>query len=394
MSGYKEITLLKGREQSLHRRHPWIFSGAVKFKPADIADGDLVYVKDHKGQCCGTGIYQDGSIMVRMLDFEQTVIDHKFWHSRLENAARYRKEILHLPSEKTNAFRLFHGEGDGVSGLIIDIYGTTAVIQCHNLGIYRMLENITQALTDVMQGVITSVYSKSKETLPSNFAHGIRDGYIFGTSDMAATIFENEHRFVVNWQEGQKTGFFLDQRDNRQLVGMHCKGKSVLNCFSYTGGFSVYAGVMGASHVVSIDISTKAINLANENASINKLPNHEGVVDNVLEYLTKNEATYDVVIVDPPAFAKSLSKRHNAVQAYKRLNILAMKAVKPGGLLFTFSCSQVVSTQLFYDTIVAAGIEAGREVRVMHHLSQGADHPVNLFHPEGHYLKGLMVYEG
>ena len=391
-ASYKEVILAKGREQSLQRKHPWIFSGGIKFKAKDLEDGDLVHVYDAQKNCVGTGMYNDGSIMVRLLSFEQSLIDAVFWKDVLSRAVRYRKNILGFPSSNTNAYRLFHGEGDGVPGLVIDIYGKTAVVQCHNIGLHKMLTDIAAQLLEIMKEEILCVYSRSKDTLPSVYAQSIADGIVAGNGAEEDVIFENGYAFKVNWSEGQKTGFFLDQRENRSLVGRYASGRSVLNCFCYTGGFSVYAACNGASSVDSVDISGKAMQLTDQNMSLNKIINHHSHVANVMDFLTTNHEAYDIVIVDPPAFAKSISKRHNAVQAYKRLNILALKAVKPGGILFTFSCSQVVNTQLFYDTIVAAGMEAGRPVRVMQHLSQGPDHPVNLFHPEGHYLKGLMVY--
>jgi 23S rRNA (cytosine1962-C5)-methyltransferase len=389
---YPVITLAKGREQSLYRRHPWIFSGGIKSKPNTISEGDLVKIADIGGQVIGVGLYHENSIMVRILAFEDIEINQDFWNSRIANALSYRKNILCLPSSTTNAYRLFHGEGDEVSGLIIDIYNQTAVVQCHNIGIHKMQDMIAEAIRHNLGDAIKSIYSKSKETLPDKYAATIIDGILYGEETAEDVIVENGKKFLINWIEGQKTGFFLDQRDNRKLVGEYAMGKSVLNCFCYTGGFSVYAGMHEASSIDSVDISGKAMDLTDKNIILNDVKHHTSYTTNVMEYLAKQDSKYDIVIVDPPAFAKNVSKRHNAIQAYKRLNALAMKAVNRGGLLFTFSCSQVVTTQLFYDTIVAAGIEAGRSIRVMHHLSQGADHPVNLFHPEGHYLKGLMVY--
>jgi 23S rRNA (cytosine1962-C5)-methyltransferase len=392
MSEYQSITLVKGREQSLQRKHPWIFSGGIKSRPKNLVEGDIVKVCDNIGNVLGIGMYQDNSIMVRMLAFEDTIIDDQYWTNKLQKAIDYRKNILGFPSLTTNAYRLFHGEGDGVSGLIIDIYNTTAVLQCHNIGVHRMQSSIAKILSKLMGDTLTSVYSKSKETLPDNYAKELTDGFIHGPELNEDIVVENGHKFIINWAEGQKTGFFLDQRDNRALIGQYSKNRSVLNCFCYTGGFSIYAGHAGATDVHSIDVSSKAMAMTDHNVALNGIQSHTSITANVMEYLSKHDEQYDVVIVDPPAFAKNISKRHNAIQAYKRLNAMAIKAIKPGGLLFTFSCSQVVTTQLFYDTIVAAGIEAGRNIRVMHHLSQGADHPVNLFHPEGHYLKGLMIY--
>lgn len=388
----KIITLAKGREQSVLRFHPWIFSGAIKNKSNDIKDGDLVNILDFQSDFLCKGIYQNGSICVRILSFEEVEIDKSFWIGKISNAVSYRKNILNLPNENTNCYRLMHGEGDGASGLIIDVYNKTAVVQCHNIGIHKMLNDISYAIQEVLKDEIESIYNKSYDTLPTDYSRNFHDGFIYGKEIKEDVVVENGCKFFINWVEGQKTGFFLDQRENRKLVGEFSKEKSVLNTFCYTGGFSVYAGLNDAAKITSIDISSKAMNLTDRNIALNDINNHESITQNVLEYFNQQkELEYDIVIVDPPAFAKNISKRHNAVQAYKRLNIAAMKAVKSGGLLFTFSCSQVVTTQIFYDTIVAAGIEAGRKVRVLKHLSQGPDHPVNLFHVEGHYLKGLML---
>ncbi|MFM2394920.1 MAG: hypothetical protein RLZZ546_2903 [Bacteroidota bacterium] len=388
---YPEISLAKGREQSVHRHHPWIFSGAIKSKTHKLSDGEIVRVLDYAGNFLAVGIYQNGSIMVRILTKLDIEIDQNFWDEVILNAYMYRTHTLLLPSKATNAYRLFHGEGDGVSGLVIDIYNKTAVIQCHNIGIYKMLDYIIEALKKKLPSELQHIYVKSKETLPDQEIE-IKDGHYYGTETEEDIVSEYNLKFKVNWASGQKTGFFLDQRENRKLVGENANGKSVLNCFCYTGGFSVYAAANGATKVDSVDISAKAMAITDENILINRITNHQSHTANVLDFLSNHISSYDIVIVDPPAFAKSMSKRHNAVQAYKRLNILAMKVVKKGGLLFTFSCSQVVNTQLFYDTIVSAGIESGRKIRVMQHLSQGADHPVHLFHPEGHYLKGLILY--
>lgn len=388
----KTITLAKGREQSVLRFHPWIFSGAIKNKSKEIDDGDLVTILDFQGKLLCKGIYQNGSISIRILTFDDQDIDLLFWKNKITNAVSFRNAILNLPNESTNCYRLMHGEGDGASGLIIDIYNKTAVIQCHNIGIHRMLKNISDALIDVMNKDLESIYVKSQDTLPPDYAKNFQDGFIYGKEIEEDIVIENGSKFYINWVEGQKTGFFLDQRENRRLVGECSKDKSVLNCFCYTGGFSIYAGMNNAKKITSIDISAKAMNLTDRNISLNGIENHDSLTQNMLEYFNQQkELEYDVVIVDPPAFAKNISKRHNAVQAYKRLNTAAMLAVKKGGLLFTFSCSQVVTTQIFYDTIVAAGIDSGRKVRVLKHLSQGPDHPVNLFHVEGHYLKGLML---
>jgi 23S rRNA (cytosine1962-C5)-methyltransferase len=388
------IKLKSGKELSLQRRHPWVFSGALTFVHKSISDGDTVEIQDNKGNFLAIGHYQGGtSIALRIISFDKVEIDQSFWDLIISKAISYRRTIHIIDSDITNTYRLFHGEGDGVPGLIIDIYNDVAVIQCHSVGVHRSIEFIKNSLIRQLGQQVKSVYVKTRDTLPEPYAIDTQDALIHGTS-VITQVLENNIPFHINVETGQKTGFFLDQRDNRDLVGKHSKDRTVLNCFCYTGGFSMYALAAGASEVISVDISQKAMDLVDQNVALGKyMAQHKSVTANVMHYLSDAAlGTYDVVIVDPPAFAKSVHKRHNAVQAYKRLNALAIKKVKPGGLLFTFSCSQVVGTQLFYDTIVAAGIEAGRNIRVMHHLSQGADHPIHLFHPEGHYLKGLMLY--
>lgn len=374
----------------MDRKHPWIFSGALQKLPPKLADGDLVEVRSHSNEFIALGHYSGGSIAIRILSFEKRACDQTFWFEKIKDAATYRKEHLHLPSPETNAFRLIHGEGDGLPGLVVDVYGPVAVVQCHSMGMYKSRHEIAGAILKTYEGYITSVYLKSEESLKNS---ELTDTWLAGERLESIKVKEYGHEFMIHVETGQKTGFFLDQRENRLLVGRHSTGRSVLNCFSYTGGFSVYALNTDASKVVSVDISKTATALADENIGFcEHADRHETVTANVLEYLKSAEIPlYDVVIIDPPAFAKSVAKRHNAVQAYKRLNALALEKVRPGGLLFTFSCSQVVGTQLFYDTVVAAAIEVGRSVRVMQQLSQGADHPVSLFHPEGHYLKGLML---
>jgi 23S rRNA (cytosine1962-C5)-methyltransferase len=388
----KIIRLKRGKEELLSRKHPWIFSGACQQPDKSIEDGDVVEVWTHGDLFLGTGHYQGGgSIAIRMISFERLTDMQHFWDNRIWEAIQYRA-VLKLPSSHTQAYRLIHGEGDGLPGLVLDIYGTVGVIQCHSIGIHRSVPFIKEALLKYLPHTDT-LYVRCKDTLPEIYAGGVQDEFILGhTEDIK--ISENGIPFHIPIVEGQKTGFFLDQRDNRQLVGTYSKGKSVLNCFCYTGGFSLYALVNGATHVDSVDISARAIEGVDKNVGlINFNGTHQSHTANVMHYLASDDVQkYDIVIVDPPAFAKSLHKRHNAVQAYKRLNALALKKVKSGGLLFTFSCSQVVGTQLFHDTIVAAGLESGKRIRIMHQLSQGADHPVSLFHPEGHYLKGLCLY--
>jgi 23S rRNA (cytosine1962-C5)-methyltransferase len=393
MTSSYSVTLKRGKEISILRRHPWVFSGAIHARSSSIPDGSLVDVMGFNGNFLGKGFFQkEGSISVRILTFENTLIDQSFWNDVVGKAAAYRNSIG-LPNENTNTYRLVHGEGDNLPGLIVDIYGCTAVIQCHHAGMYHAAPDIAKALSQTLHGTITDIYLRQSDLQARDAGADIQDHFLLGSNEKTI-VKENGIQFWVNVVTGQKTGFFLDQRENRMLAGQLSTGKNVLNCFSYTGGFSMYALKAGATRVDSVDISEKAVVLMHENTVLNLFEsNHHGHCANVMNFLSEcPDDLYDVVIVDPPAFAKSLHKRHNAVQAYKRLNQLALKKVKNGGWMLTFSCSQVVGTQLFYDTIVAAGMESGRKIRVAQHLSQGKDHPVNLFHPEGHYLKGLLLF--
>ena len=398
-----KIILKKGKEDIVRRFHPWIFSGAVHSTETGISDGDLVEVLDYKKNFLAVGYYNNGSIVVRILSFEKTEIDQSFWTNKIQNAYDFRTRLGLTNSKSTTCYRLIHAEGDGLPGLIVDIYSAVAVIQCHSIGMHRQIEAIKNALISVFKEQITAIYEKSFETLhlsigtptaQDNSQFEVKNAYIFGKSEVPVTVSENDCAFAIDWETGQKTGFFLDQRDNRDLIARYVEGKTVLNAFCYSGGFSVYALKAGAKSVHSVDISQKAIDLTDKNVGLNQpfKGTHTSLTADVLQFLKENKNVYDVMVVDPPAFAKSIAKRHNAVQAYKRLNAMALSQITEGGMLFTFSCSQVVDRQLFYDTIVAAAIEAGRKVRVMHHLTQPADHPVNIFHPEGAYLKGLVLY--
>lgn len=389
----KKITLKSKRDASVRRFHPWVFSGAIAKEEAGIEDGEWVEVHSHKGNLLGMGHYQDGSIKVRILSFAPVVPDLSFWQESIQKALDYRLRLGFVGEGPTNCFRLIHGEGDGLSGLIIDIYHRTAVIQCHTIGMYKNREFIAEALKNMQGWDLDTIFDKSIDSLPVEYATGRKNEFLLG-SGTGAIVLENGHRFQVNWVQGQKTGFFLDQRDNRQLLGRYAPGKKILNAFCYSGGFSIYALAAGAERVDSVDISAKAMQLTDANVALLESPSlqHESITADVLKFLKNPGQQYDLMVVDPPAFAKSVKKRHNAVQAYKRLNASAIRQLPPGGLLFTFSCSQVVDKPLFYNTIVAAGLEAKRQIKVMHHLSQPADHPVNLFHPEGSYLKGLVVF--
>jgi len=403
-----KVFLRPGKEIPILRFHPWVFSGAIAYTEGNPEDGDIAEVFDKRGNLLGVGHFHHGSIAVRLLSFVAADLESEnFWFEKLQNALNVRAlAIPQLPeslsralgtgSSQTLGFRLVHGEGDGLSGLIVDVYDHTAVMQCHSIGMHRQREVIAAALQKVLGKKLTAVYNKSAESLPPKYAENQENGYLWSASESpetSAIIEENGARFRVDWVTGQKTGFFLDQRENRRLLAEFAAGKTVLNAFCYTGGFSCLALNAGASLVHSVDVSPKAIALCNENVGLNApySGEHEGFADDVLKFLKNSERDYEVMVIDPPAYAKSLDKRHNAVQGYKRLNAEAMRRVAPGGILFTFSCSQVVDRELFYHTVAAAAMEVGRPVRVLHHLSQSADHPVSLFHPEGAYLKGLVL---
>jgi 23S rRNA (cytosine1962-C5)-methyltransferase len=386
-----KIILKPNRDEALRRFHPWVFSGAVARIEGQVTDGDIVEVFSHKLHYLATGHYHDGSILVKVFSFEAVIPDVDFWFNKLKRALAVRQ---HLNLQHTSAYRLIHGEGDGLPGLIIDFYGGVAVIQAHTIGMYRALEQISTALQKLFGDILTAIYQKSADTLPENFARNIQNGYLYGQCALPHPITENGHHFMIDWETGQKTGFFLDQRDNRALLAHYAKGKSVLNSFCYSGGFSVYALAAGAAKVDSVDVSKKAIELTDKNIAANfgTTPLHQSYAEDVMPFLKNHSEQYDIIVLDPPAFAKSMSARHRAVQGYKRLNIEGIKHLKANGLLFTFSCSQVVDRELFYNTVVAAAVEAGRNVRVLHQLTQAADHPVNFFHPEGSYLKGLVLW--
>lgn len=384
---FSKVILKQGKDKSIRRRHPWVFSGAVFGVSKELQDGEMVDVVDDKNNHLGTGFFSDrGSIVVRLLTFGDEVFDENFWKIRLESAWVLRTRLLDF--ETTNAFRLIHGEGDGIPGLIIDYYNKNWVIQAHSSGIYLQIEEIAKNIKDIFPEYCETIYCKSSGTLPQTG----NDFFLYGdTSETIAK--ENNIKFAVNWVEGQKTGFFLDQRENRKLLMDYAKGKKVLNTFCYTGGFSIYAMGAGAELVTSVDISQKAVDLADKNMELNfPNANHKPVASDVFEYMKENHKEYDVIILDPPAFAKNIKSKHKATQAYKRLNIAGLKALAPKGILFTFSCSQVIDDVLFYNTVAAAAIETGRNVRVLHKLSQGPDHPTNIYHPEGHYLKGLVLF--
>jgi 23S rRNA (cytosine1962-C5)-methyltransferase len=388
-----KVILRKGKEISIRRFHPWIFSGAIQKIDGTPGDGGWVQVLDSQGETLGYGHYQQGSIAVRMLSFKVEAPSPDFWREKISRALALRRAVR-LPGETTNAFRLVHAEGDGLPGLIADFYAGVLVVQSHDAGMHLDRTDIAAAFRQVLGEEVTAIYYKSQATLPGKLRDDGVDTYLFGDPIAGQVIIENGNRFFVDWQAGQKTGFFLDQRENRKLLGELAAGKRLLNTFCYTGGFSVYALNAGAALVHSVDSSQKAIDLTRRNISLNGFDpqHHECFAADTFDFLKEKQHEYDVVILDPPAFAKHREARHQAVRGYQRLNAEAMRTIAPGGLLFTFSCSQVVDRQLFYDTIVSAAIQAGREISVLHHLSQPADHPVSIFHPEGEYLKGLVLY--
>ena len=390
---YKNIYLKHGKEESLKRFHPWIFSGAIHHMDDGIAEGDTVRVITADGNCIAVGHYQKGTITIRVLSFQDIVIDESFWRSRIQSALAMRECIGMANNPDNNTYRLVHGEGDCLPGLVIDCYGTTAVMQAHSVGMHVCREQICKALVDVMGERIRNVYYKSETTLPFKAALGQENGFIYGHTDDNTAV-ENGLKFHVDWLKGQKTGFFVDQRENRLLLEHYAKGKSVLNMFCYTGGFSVYAMRGGAKIVHSVDSSAKAVELTNLNVAMN-FPDdnrHEAFCEDAFKYLDKNDKKYDLIILDPPAFAKHRMALHNALKGYIRLNIKGLQRIKPGGILFTFSCSQAVSKENFRNAAFTAAAQAGRNVRILHQLHQPADHPVNIYHPEGEYLKGLVLY--
>lgn len=386
------IILRKGKDESLKRFHPWVFSGAIRQAESGIHEGDLVRVESERGEFLGIGHFAGGSIAVRILSFRDTVINANWWKERLSKAWELRLAEGLLKDDHNTMFRLIHAEGDGLPGLIADYYGGVVVLQAHSLGMFRALNDIGQALHKVLGDRLKGIYSKSSESL-AKIKVSSENGWLSPLSGEPGPCFENGMRFKVDWVQGQKTGFFLDQRDNRLLLSKYCEEKTVLNTFCYTGGFSIFALLGGAKMVHSLDASAPALELTEQNVLLNGFTeeSHGIIRADALEYLKSPDLQYDIVVLDPPAFAKRQDARHSAVQAYKRLNHRGLLAVKPGGYLFTFSCSQAVDSDLFRHTIRAAAIEAGREVQVLHSLRQGADHPVSLFHPEGEYLKGMVL---
>jgi 23S rRNA (cytosine1962-C5)-methyltransferase len=388
-----KVTLKPGKEQSLKRFHPWIFSGAIKHVEGSPAEGEVVQVYDSDDHFLAVGHFHSGSIAVRVLSFQQEDINSGFWTRRLTEALNLRKLAGVFNNDRTSMYRLVHGEGDNLPGLIVDIYGSTAVVQCHSIGMFLASQEIARALIEIYDGNIKAVYDKSSSTLPRRENFHPSDGFIEGEGDTKGTYIENGHQFIVSFEQGQKTGFFLDQRENRLLLQGYAKGLSVLNTFAYTGGFSIYALAGGASHVTDVESSEAAVKALQQNINLNfgSSTNHNVLVADVFDYLRTTNEFFDIIILDPPAFAKHQDALKNALQAYKRLNLAAIRRLKPGGMLFTFSCSQVVSKTDFRNAVFTASAISGREVSIIHQLSQPADHPINIYHPEGEYLKGLVL---
>lgn len=387
----KKLYLKRGKEESLLRFHPWVFSGAIAQADEDLKDGDLVRVLTNHGDFIAVGHFQMGSIAVRVLSFRDVDINADFWASRLASALKVRQSIGIADNPQNNTYRLVHGEGDNLPGLIIDVYDRTAVMQAHSIGMHLQRKQIAEQLVKVMGSRIDNVYYKSETTLP--FMDDMENGFVYGGSDDNVAL-ENGLKFYVDWLRGQKTGFFVDQRDNRSLLERYSAGKSVLNMFCYTGGFSVYAMRGGAKLVHSVDSSAKAIELTNRNIALNFEGDqrHEAFCEDAFKYLEQAGNNYDLIILDPPAFAKHRGALHNALKGYTRLNNKAFQKIQPGGILFTFSCSQVVTKDHFRNAVFTAAAQAGRKVRILHQLHQPADHPINIYHPEGEYLKGLVLF--
>ena len=395
---YPVIKLRRGKEDSLGRFHPWVFSGAIAALPDSLEEGDVVSVIAADGTPLGVGHYQIGSIAVRMLSFDAaTTIDDEYYRGRLADALRMR-QVLGLRRDDNNAFRLVHGEGDFLPGLVVDVYGDTAVIQAHSPGMHYARHTIAKVLTEMPEAGIHNIYYKSENTLPYKARLDPVNDYLIGHADTDVAI-ENSLKFHVDWLRGQKTGFFVDQRDNRALLGKYAASRRVLNMFCYTGGFSVYALAGGAVSVTSVDSSAKAISLTDANVALNQngdataAGRHRSEATDAFKFLQNMDSNaYDLIILDPPAFAKHHSAVRNALQGYRRLNARAIEKIAPGGILFTFSCSQAVSREQFRLAVFSAAAQCRRRVRILHQLTQPADHPVNIYHPEGEYLKGLVLY--
>ena len=390
---YKKVYLKAGKEESLKRFHPWVFSGAIARIEGEPEEGEVVDVYTSKKEFIACGHFQIGSIAVRVLTFRQEEINRDFWKHRLEVALDLRRSLNLVDNPENNTYRLVHGEGDNLPGLIVDVYGQTAVMQAHSAGMHVYRIEIAEALSEVMGDIVKHIYYKSETTLPFKADLGPENGFIKGGSPENVAL-ENGLKFHVDWLKGQKTGFFVDQRENRHLLERYSKGRNVLNMFCYTGGFSFYAMRGGANLVHSVDSSAKAIDLTNQNVELN-FPGdarHQAYAEDAFKYLDRMGDQYDLIILDPPAFAKHRDALRNALRGYSKLNAKAFEKIKPGGILFTFSCSQVVDKKDFRNAVFTAAAQSGRSVRILHQLTQPGDHPVNIYHPEGEYLKGLVLY--
>ena len=390
---YKKVYLKAGKEESLKRFHPWVFSGVIAKVEGEPEEGEVVDVYTSKKEFIACGHFQIGSIAVRVLTFRQEEINHEFWKRRLAVALDLRRSLNLVDNPENNTYRLVHGEGDNLPGLIIDVYGQTAVMQAHSAGMHVYRMDIAEALSEVMGDIVKHIYYKSETTLPFKADLGPENGFIKGGSPENVAL-ENGLKFHVDWLKGQKTGFFVDQRENRHLLERYSKGRNVLNMFCYTGGFSFYAMRGGANLVHSVDSSAKAIDLTNQNVELN-FPGderHQAYAEDAFKYLDRMGDQYDLIILDPPAFAKHRDALRNALRGYSKLNAKAFEKIKPGGILFTFSCSQVVDKKDFRNAVFTAAAQSGRSVRILHQLTQPGDHPVNIYHPEGEYLKGLVLY--
>lgn len=389
----KTIQLRRGKTESLRRFHPWIFSGAIARTEGNIEEGEIVRVVDEQGQFLALGHFQIGSIAVRVLSFTDRAIDENFWMERIGQAFTLRRSLGLCGNPENDIFRLIHGEGDQLPGLVVDVYGETAVMQAHSVGMHLCRETIANAIIAASDGIIKNIYYKSETTLPYKAGLQQENGFLRGGNpENIAT--EYGLKFHIDWLRGQKTGFFVDQRENRKLLEFYAKGRRVLNMFCYTGGFSVYALRGGAQLVHSVDSSAKAIDLTEKNAELN-FPNdsrHQAFAEDAFKYLDRADSQYDLIVLDPPAFAKHKDALRNALKGYTRLNAIAFEKIRPGGILFTFSCSQAVNKDQFRLAVFTAAAQSGRHVRILHQLHQPADHPINIYHPEGEYLKGLVLY--
>jgi len=393
-TNYCTVTIKPKRQESILRRHPWVFSGAIKSIDGKPGAGDWVCVRANKGALLGWGHYSPGtSIAIRLLTFAEDIPNDDWWKSKILEAVNVRKQLGLLNTEDNNTCRLVHAEGDGLPGLIADFYSGVLVIQCHTPGMHKEIKLLCSAFSEALGDALEAIYDKSSKSLAKHGAVHSEDGLVWGKLPENHFAIEHGNKFKIDWEKGQKTGFFIDQRENRNLLANYSKGKKVLNVFSYTGGFSIYAMKAGATEVHSLDSSARALEICDENVILNELPTeeHKCLQEDAVAFLKEDLSEYDIIVLDPPAFAKRATARHSAVQGYKRINLRAIESMKPGSLLFTFSCSQAVDEKLFTNTIIAASIQANRTVRILHRLHQPADHPVSAFHPEGAYLKGLVL---